>query len=91
MENNYMSETRTLPWYQSQILQAQIVQVVTAILGLIGIAAPGDVNAAVAGVFIVIQIGAAIWASFARIRKANPPITETAVLAEEQFQAEPQR
>jgi hypothetical protein len=86
-----MPDTKTLPWYQSQVLQAQIAQMIIVLLGLLGIVTDIDWNVFVSSFFVLAQGGVAIWTAIARIRKANPPITETAVLAEEQFQAEPQR
>ena len=61
----------TLPWYKSQVIQAQIVQVITALLAASGIVLDVDINAAVGAIFIIIQIGAAAWAAHpaARLRR----------------------
>ena len=92
---------KTLPWLQSKTLQDQIVQVIVLVAGIVGLTTGADpesaaanqtnIGAWVAALFLVLQGAAIARTTWSRLFRANPPITEKAVIAEVKFQQAPQK
>lgn len=74
--------TTTLPWYRSAILRQQIVQIITAVLLLFGVASETiDVDQTIGLVLGGIAGLTALWTFITRLVKPTPPITQAAVVA----------
>lgn len=72
-----------IPWYKSNVLRALLVGGVALGLKKVGLGdqfpdAGGIVDTALDGV----QVGAGLWAAYARVKKPNPPVTMTQAAAD---------
>jgi hypothetical protein len=73
----------TLPWYKSAIVRQQIVQLVAALVALVGINTGGiDLDATVASIFGGIAAVIAVWTLLTRIFKPAPNLSQTAAAKE---------
>lgn len=69
----------TLPWYKSAIVRQQIVQLVAALVAIIGINTEGiDLDATVASIFAGIAAVIAVWTLLTRIFRPAPNLSQTA-------------
>lgn len=72
-----------LPWYESAIVRHQVVQIVTALVALLGVnLGEVDVDATVVSIFSGIAAVVAVVTLLTRLFKPAPPITDTAAQAE---------
>lgn len=76
-----------IPWYQSAIVRQQIVALIAAVVGLLGLTTDVDIDATVAAVFGGIAAIVPVWTIVTRLFKANPPLTDTAARKEVEVQA----
>ena len=67
-----------IPWYQSAIIRQQIVALIVAVLGLLGVTTDIDWSATVTAVFAGIAAVVPIWTIVTRLVKPAPPITDAA-------------
>jgi len=75
----------TIPWYRSQIIQQQLVALIAAVIGLLGIATDIDIAATVAAVFAAIAVLVPVVTIFTRIFKPSPNLTLAAELKEKEL------
>lgn len=73
----------TKPWYQSTILQQQIVQIVTALLTILGLSEVIDVETSTQLIFGGIAGVVAVVTAVTRIFKSHKPIVESVARKEE--------
>lgn len=74
-----------LPWYKSQIIQQQLVALIVAVLGLLGVTTDVDWNVTVTAIFAGIAALVPIWTIVTRLFKPAPNLTATAATKERQL------
>jgi hypothetical protein len=75
----------TLPWYKSAIIRQQIVQLIVAVMALVGVTTDIDWNATVEAIFAGIAAVVAVWTVITRLFKPAPNLTATAVAKEREL------
>jgi hypothetical protein len=76
-----------IPWYQSAIIRQQIIALVAAIVGLLGLTSEIDVSGTVTAVLAGIAAVVPVWTIITRLTKAHPPLTDGAAQKEDAVQA----
>jgi hypothetical protein len=75
----------TIPWYRSQIILQQVVALIAAVIGLLGITTDIDITTTVTAVFAAITALVPVATILTRVFKPSPNLTLAAELKEKEL------
>lgn len=77
-----------IPWYKSAIIRQQVVQIIVAVLTLVGVTTTIDWDFVVSVIFAVIALLVPAWTIVTRLTKPAPNLTVKAANKEAELKAE---